>query len=364
MAWTVARTGPRGTRYKGGYRDPDGHVRSAGTFSTRREALRAAAIEEQKVHTGAWHDASRGEITFRDYVTTDWLPSKHVEATTKAGYRSNLDCHFYPRFGDQQLNRISPSMIQDWVTDALANGLSPRSIRKYHTMLSSIFGRAVKDRVLIYNPCDHTELPKVVTRRKRTLTPEEFDRLLAAIPDDHRLMVETLIEAGLRWGELVALKPRHIDLLRRSLTIEETIVEVSLRNAPDGQRYIRKPYPKDNEPRTFGVRQPWLDQVARQIVDQLGSAGGDEPEGLAVLVRLLLEVLFDLEHHPSRGPEPALGDQASYRELYTIPVPSQEREVRVQRPAVRTCVDRTFRIEVHLRDDLEHGQYTSLRSRP
>jgi hypothetical protein len=32
-------------------------------------------------------------------------------------------------------------------------------------MLSSIFARAVKDRILVHNPCDHTELPKVITRK-------------------------------------------------------------------------------------------------------------------------------------------------------------------------------------------------------
>jgi hypothetical protein len=46
MAWVVERHGARGTRYRGGYRDPDGHLRSAGTFSTRRDALRAANREE------------------------------------------------------------------------------------------------------------------------------------------------------------------------------------------------------------------------------------------------------------------------------------------------------------------------------
>ena len=69
---------------------------------------------------------------------------------------------------------------------------------------------------------------------------------------------------GLRWGELVALKPRHIDFLRRTLTVEETIVEVS-KNSPTGHRYVVKPYPKDNEPRTFGVRQAWLDAIAAHI---------------------------------------------------------------------------------------------------
>ncbi len=47
---------------------------------TRREAHRAANREEQKVLAGSWHDSSLGDITFREYVETEWLPNKHVEA--------------------------------------------------------------------------------------------------------------------------------------------------------------------------------------------------------------------------------------------------------------------------------------------
>jgi integrase len=265
MAYAMERRGVRGIKYTAIYRDPDGRQRSAGTYATRREALRAANREEQRVLAGAWHDTRLGEISFRDYVEAEWLPHKHLETTTRAAYLHYLSKHFYPFFGSRSLNRISPSLIQDWVAKALADGLSPRSIQKYHVLLSSIFGRAVKDRVLVHNPCDHTELPKVITRRARTLTPAEYERLLAALPEQHRLMVATLIEGGLRWGELVALKPRHIDFLRRTLTIEETIVEVSKKDSPTGYRYLVKPYPKDNEPRTFGVRQAWLDQIAAHI---------------------------------------------------------------------------------------------------
>jgi hypothetical protein len=63
-------------------RDPDGHKRSAGSFTTR-EALRAANREQQKVLAGSWHDSSLGDITFRQYVETEWLPKKHVEASTE-----------------------------------------------------------------------------------------------------------------------------------------------------------------------------------------------------------------------------------------------------------------------------------------
>lgn len=206
-----------------------------------------------------------GAIPFRQYVENDWLPSKHIEPTTKAAYSSYLNKHFYPSFGKKLLTQVTPSLAQDWVTKAAADGLSARSIGKYHTMLHSIFKRAVRDKLIVANPCEHTELPKVITRKGPTVTADEFDRLLAAIPERHRVMVETAIETGMRWGELIALRPRHIDFLRKTVTVEETIVEVSRKHSPTGERYVVKPYPKDNEPRTFGVDDDWLAKVALHI---------------------------------------------------------------------------------------------------
>ena len=87
----------------------------------------------------------------------------------------------------------------------------------------------------------HTELPKIILRRARTLTPDEFARLIAPIPERHRLLVAAAIETGMRWGELIALRPRHIDFLRRTVTVEETIVEVSKKHSGTGERMIIKP---------------------------------------------------------------------------------------------------------------------------
>ena len=47
--------------------------------------------------------------------------------------------------------------------------------------------------------------------------------------------------------------------------MEETIVEVSKRSSRTGERMLLKPYPKDNERRTFGVRPGWLADVAEHI---------------------------------------------------------------------------------------------------
>lgn len=47
-----------------------------------------------------------GEITFEAYVENNWLPSKHLEATTRAACRSNLDRHFLPFFGGRPMARM------------------------------------------------------------------------------------------------------------------------------------------------------------------------------------------------------------------------------------------------------------------
>ena len=133
------------------------------------------------------------------------------------------------------MGKILPSEIQRWVTTATQNGLSAASVRKYHTMLASVFNRALRDRVVTFNPCVHTELPMVVQKKARTRTPEEYVAILTALPVQHRLMVETAINTGLRWGELIALKPRHLDI-KLALNVEETIVEVSIKNSPTGAR--------------------------------------------------------------------------------------------------------------------------------
>src|SRR5665647_1033049 len=199
----------RGPMYTALYRDPTGKQRSAGTFTSERAALRAGRRAESTVEIGGWIDQASGRITFRHYVEQVWLPSRHVEVSTMAGYRSYLDKHFLPFFGDHPMAEILPSIVQDWVTGAVSSGLSPTSVVKYHVMLHSVFKRAVRDHVILTNPCDGIELPKIPPR------------------------------------------PRHIDFLHRAISVEQTIVEVSRKHSPTGQRMIVKNYPKDNEFRTL-----------------------------------------------------------------------------------------------------------------
>jgi hypothetical protein len=142
MAWTKVRVTDDGNkRFVACYRDPKGRQRSAGTFSSRHAAERAAHREDAKVRHGAWQDHTRGQVTFAEYVETVWPPAKHVEASTLAAHRSYLDKHFLPLFGRRPKGKILPSGMQRWVTTATENGLA------------SVIERALRDRVITVNPC-------------------------------------------------------------------------------------------------------------------------------------------------------------------------------------------------------------------
>lgn len=267
MSWVMKRKTSDGqTRYQAMYRDPTGAKRSAGTFRARVEAERAGTAAEIKIGEGTWIDHKAGEVLFADCIGRSWWPNQHhLELTTKAGYRSILDKHFLPYLGKYPLKAIAPTVVQGWVSHAIAGGLSPRSIRKDHTLLHGIFKAAVRDRLIAHNPCEGTTLPKVVIAPRDIVTPEQFDQLLAAVPERHQLLVLVGIETGMRLGELAGLRPKHIDLERNLITVEETIVEIGKKNSPSGERYTVKLAPKNDKPRVLLVSGELSGLIAHRI---------------------------------------------------------------------------------------------------
>lgn len=269
MGWAKKRVGRDGrVRYSACYRDAEGRTRSAGIFTGKKEAEREARKAEGKIASGEWVDPADGKLTFEKYVEDWWWPSRQLEVSTRAAYRSYLDKHFLPYFGRRAMATITTTAIEAWIGKALKEGLSPRSVRKYHSMLKTIFQRAVRDRVIAFNPCAATELPKAVGKPRTIPTPEQFERLLAEIPPRWRLMILVEIETGLRWGELVALRPRNIDFLRRLIHVRETVVEVSKKMSPTGERMIFKNYPKDDEHRSLTVGQPLIELISSEIAER------------------------------------------------------------------------------------------------
>ena len=253
MGFTRERVGTDGkVRYAATYRDLRGRQRSAGTFGNRRQADRAWQRAEGKVAQGYLGDPSRGRRTFRDYVEQTWLPNHEIEASTRQSYTYVLRIRILPEFGEMRMMDILPEHVREWVASMKAGGVSPPTIRYAMVVLGAIFTTALNDQVTSLHPCRGVKTPPVPAQPRTILTPEQFAVLYDCLPDaQSKLLVETAVESGLRWGELTELRVRDIEFATRMLTVSRAVVQVDPKFHPAGSRFLVKPYPKDKEYRRF-----------------------------------------------------------------------------------------------------------------
>ncbi len=247
MGSTRARVGQDGSiRYLALYRDLRGRQRSAGTFPTERQADKAWQRAEALVESGRLGDLRRGRQSFKHYVEQTWLPAHQIETSTRERYTYMIGKHLMPEFGPMRMIDIMPEHIRDWITQQKASGLSPSTIAGNKTILSAIFTTALNDQVVFLHPCAGIKTPTVARKPRVIVTPEQYDAIHQALPGETtRLMVETAIESGLRWGELTELRAADLDPHSRMLTVSRAVTETT---APsNGARFAVKAYPKDKE---------------------------------------------------------------------------------------------------------------------
>ena len=110
-------------------------------------------------------------------------------------------------------------------------------IRYCKTILSAIFTTALND-VVHMHPVQGVKSPPVAKKPRVIMTPEQFDKLYLALPSGTmKLLVETDIKSGLRWGELTELRPRDLDFGTGVLTVSRVVVEASP-TVPPGRRPV------------------------------------------------------------------------------------------------------------------------------
>jgi integrase len=286
VAWTVKRVGDGGRpRYQARYRDARGRERSAGTFATKKEAERAAVQTEALHATGRLGAADVGKLTFRQYVDDVWFPHHVLEPSTREGYRYTLNKHLMPFFGAMKTNAVLPGHVREWVSDRVAAGVSPAMIRHARIILSAIFTTALNDGVVALHPCKGVKTPTVPRKEFRIVTPEQFDAIYAALPDEQsRLLIEVAIDSGLRWGELSELRAGDLDPVSRILTVSRAVVMLNPKFHPDGGRFLVKPYPKNKLSRRFKLSAPvaqrvsaWVNERALAADDLLFTQPRSEP---------------------------------------------------------------------------------------
>ncbi|HEX6527667.1 MAG TPA: site-specific integrase [Streptosporangiaceae bacterium] len=255
MGWVETRYSRGGSpRYVAKYRDIRGRRQTAGTFGTEKAATIAWQDAEAKVREGRGGILVRGRRKFEPYVRETWFPNHRLELRTRESYSYYLNKHIIPWFGPMTLIEILPSDIREFLVKLENKGVRPHSVRNCLTILSAIFTTALNDQLVYLHPCKGVRGPTVAKRVRQIMTPEQFDLLYEALPDEMwRLLVETDIESGLRWGELTELRPKDFNFGTHRVMVSRTAVELGAKFHPTGGRFLVKDYPKDREHRVVSV---------------------------------------------------------------------------------------------------------------
>lgn len=147
--------------------------------------------------------------------------------STYAIYRQRLESHVLPRIGQVPLTRLAPQHVQSMMADALAGGLSPRTVRELRGVLRAALNVALRWGYVERNVAALAEPPKVEPYQARSLTASEALRFLEHVRG-HRLesLFVLSLGLGLRQGELLGLRWDDVDLDAASLHVRVQLQQV------------------------------------------------------------------------------------------------------------------------------------------
>jgi integrase len=200
------------------------------TFPTQAAAKAWRADAQVALRKGTLRTPSR--VTLRE-AAAKWIDGARVglirtrsgdpyKPSALRGYEAALRKRILPTLGSARLGELKRVDLQDIVEHLLGEGLSASSIRNVIVPVRAIYRRAVTRGEVTVNPTIGLELPAVRGGRDRIASPGEAQKLLAALPLNDRAVWATALYAGLRRGELQALRWEDVDLDAGLIRVERS----------------------------------------------------------------------------------------------------------------------------------------------
>jgi len=156
----------------------------------------------------------------------DWC-SKHRAPDTYRYYRDYLQM-FVKRYPRLRVSELRVHHVQDWIDgqEHLSNGTKRHMVRTLQRALHWCEEQGRIDR----SPISHMKNPRAGSRTY-VVSPEEFDRLIAFIPNvDFLELVTFAWHTGARAAECLAIERRHMDLAHARIIFP--VSEEKMQRAP------------------------------------------------------------------------------------------------------------------------------------
>jgi integrase len=172
----------------------------------RKRLLRAPTQTTLNEAAQAWLEGARAGV-IRPRSGQPYKPA------AVRSYERNLRLHVLSEIGPRRLCAIDREQLQGLVNRMTAAGISAALIEASMSPLRAIYRQAMRmpSSGVAVNPTVGLELPTSREKRERVAPPQECASLLTALSQDRALWA-TAMYAGLRRGELQALRIEDIDL--------------------------------------------------------------------------------------------------------------------------------------------------------
>lgn len=191
-----------------------GSLRQAQTYLTKRLHERALrrSVEDVQVTVDAFLD--------------HWLnvAKTKLREKTYRDYKAMLRRYIRPPIGSKIMAVLSPLDIQDIYQQLIDRGLSARTIRYTHAILRSALRQAVRWHLLVSDPTQGVQLPRLQSREMRVLTAEQARQFLRfALGTPHGDVFAVALTTGMRPSEYLALCWQDIDWEHGTISIVRTL---------------------------------------------------------------------------------------------------------------------------------------------
>jgi len=217
-------------KYQVRFRDESKRQR-AKSFARKKDAEAFEAKVKTEVNNGLWLDPVVAHENLEDIWIDFYELKKGKKKNTLIDYENIWRNHLAPRWGKVSVFRIDQIEFDKWV---IAKRLSPQRIGKIHLIMSMLLDHAVKRKNLKHNP-----LKDALGRRSKANLPKPSIEMatnfltlgqLMKVAENagfYRDVVLVLGLCGLRWGELVGLQVKDLNVTAGTITIRRSLVEIN-----------------------------------------------------------------------------------------------------------------------------------------
>ena len=147
-----------------------------------------------------------------------------VRPTTFERYEQVVRLHIRPVLGKVKLKNLTAAHVRGLYRQKLDAGLSPRSVQYVHVTLHKALKQAIADALMPRNVTEAVKPPQVRRKEMQPLTAEQVKVLFEAAKGDRLEALYVLaVTAGLRQGELLALKWDDVDMEAGTLKVRRTL---------------------------------------------------------------------------------------------------------------------------------------------